>query len=33
MTAKNNEVKIRGAQGATNEILKMANMNKLFEFL
>lgn len=32
MLAKNKKVKIKGAQGATSEILKMANMNKLFEF-
>ncbi len=33
LTAKNKQVKIKGAQGTANDILKMANMNKLFEFL
>jgi HptB-dependent secretion and biofilm anti anti-sigma factor len=33
MFAKNIRVKIKGARGATDEILKMANMNKLFEFV
>jgi anti-anti-sigma factor len=27
------KVKIKGASGATDEILKMANMQKLFEFI
>jgi anti-anti-sigma factor len=27
------KVKIRGAKGATNDILTMANMQKLFEFI
>lgn len=29
----NKKVKIKGARGATDEILKMANMQKLFEFI
>jgi HptB-dependent secretion and biofilm anti anti-sigma factor len=33
MFSKNIKVKIKGARGATDEILKMANMNKLFEFI
>jgi HptB-dependent secretion and biofilm anti anti-sigma factor len=33
MFSKSVKVKIRGARGATDEILKMANMNKLFEFI
>lgn len=27
------KVKIKGARGATDEILKMANMQKIFEFI
>ena len=30
---QNKKIKIKGARGATDEILKMANMQKLFEFL
>lgn len=30
---KNKMTKITGATGATEEILKMANMNKIFEFV
>jgi HptB-dependent secretion and biofilm anti anti-sigma factor len=33
MHSKKIKVKIKGAHGATDEILKMANMNKLFEFI
>lgn len=29
----NKKVKIKGARGATDEILKMANMQKIFEFV
>ena len=29
----NRKVKIKGARGATEEILKMANMQKIFEFI
>jgi anti-anti-sigma factor len=29
----NKKVKIKGARGATDEILKMANMQKIFEFI
>ena len=31
--AKNKKVKIKGARGATEEILKMANMQKIIEFI
>lgn len=33
MVERNKKVKIKAAHGATQEILKMANMNKLFEFI
>ncbi len=33
ITAKGKTVKVNGARGATEEILKMANMQKLFEFV
>ncbi|HWV15821.1 MAG TPA: STAS domain-containing protein [Cellvibrio sp.] len=33
MKAKNKKVQIKGARGTTEEILKMANMNKIFEFI
>lgn len=32
-SGNNIQVKIKGARGATNDILKMANMQKLFEFI
>jgi anti-anti-sigma factor len=32
-STSNKKVKIKGARGATDEILKMANMPKLFEFI
>lgn len=32
-SAENKKNKIKGARGATEEILKMANMQKLFEFI
>lgn len=32
-SSQTKKVKIKGARGATDEILKMANMQKLFEFL
>lgn len=32
-SAENKKTKIKGARGATEEILKMANMQKLFEFV
>lgn len=33
MKEKNKKSKIKGAKGATDEILKMANMHKIFEFV
>ncbi len=33
MNEKNKKIKIKGARGATQEILNMANMQKLFEFV
>jgi HptB-dependent secretion and biofilm anti anti-sigma factor len=32
-SGQNIKVKIKGARGATDDILKMANMQKLFEFI
>jgi len=32
-SAKSKKIKIKGAKGATEEILKVANMQKLFEFI
>ncbi|GGY63071.1 chemotaxis locus anti-sigma factor antagonist [Cellvibrio zantedeschiae] len=32
-SVNNIKVKIKGARGATDEILKMANMQKIFEFI
>lgn len=32
-SGKNGRIKIKGARGATEEILKMANMQKMFEFI
>ncbi len=33
MSTQGKRVKIKGARGATDEILKMANMQKIFEFI
>ena len=30
---QNKSVKLKGARGSTNDILRMANMNKIFEFI
>jgi HptB-dependent secretion and biofilm anti anti-sigma factor len=32
-SVQNKKVKIKGARGATDEILKMANMQKIFDFI
>lgn len=32
-SGNNRKIKIKGARGATEEILKMANMQKIFEFI
>jgi anti-anti-sigma factor len=32
-SGQGNKIKIKGAHGATEEILKMANMQKIFEFV
>jgi HptB-dependent secretion and biofilm anti anti-sigma factor len=32
-TGAGKKIKIKGAKGATEEILKMANMQKMFEFI
>ncbi len=32
-STNNRKIKIKGARGATEEILKMANMQKIFEFI
>jgi anti-anti-sigma factor len=32
-STSNRKIKIKGARGATEEILKMANMQKIFEFI
>lgn len=32
-SGQSKKVKIKGARGATDEILKMANMQKIFEFI
>ena len=32
-STNNRKIKIKGARGATDEILKMANMQKIFEFI
>ena len=32
-STNNRKIRIKGARGATEEILKMANMQKIFEFI
>lgn len=32
-STNNRKIKIKGSRGATEEILKMANMQKIFEFI
>jgi anti-anti-sigma factor len=32
-SGQNKKVKVKGARGATEEILKMANMQKIFDFI
>lgn len=32
-SSNNRKIKIKGARGATEEILKMANMQKIFDFI